>query len=77
MPRRIQKSKLLPSTHGMNRSAAPFAPDLALSTGKQIVWAQLRDRIVSALEQHPEAREALVEKLVEDLGLTPETRIQS
>jgi hypothetical protein len=60
----------------MNQNATPLATDMIVTTGKQIVWSQLRDRIVLALESYPEAREALVEKLIEDLGLTPETRIQ-
>lgn len=60
----------------VSRSTVPFAADLTPTGGKQIVWAQLRDRIVSTLERFPEARDALVEKLAEDLGLTLETRIQ-
>ncbi len=76
MARTSRKSKKATDVHLMNRNAASFATDLTATSGKQIVWSQLRDRIVVALEQHPEAREALVRKLIEDLGLVPETRIQ-
>lgn len=76
MPRLIRKAKKAGDAHLMNRNAASFATDLTVTSGKQIVWSQLRDHIVGALEKYPEAREALVEKLIADLGLTPETRIQ-
>jgi hypothetical protein len=76
MARLTRKSKKSQDAHLMSQNAASFATDLTVTSGKQIVWSQLRDRIVVALENYPEAREALVRKLMEDLGLTSETRIQ-
>lgn len=75
MARRTTKTSKF-GIHSMSSSQVPFSAALTESKGKQIVWSQLRDRIVSALERFPEAREELVAKLSEDLGLSPETRIQ-
>lgn len=76
MTRKTRTKKGSQAWHDMKRGQTLFAVEAKTARGRDVVWSQLRDRIVSALEAYPEAREALVRKLVEDLGLNEETRIQ-
>jgi hypothetical protein len=76
MPRKRKQDNPIVRPYSLTAKSVPFGVSAVEVTGDTIRWSQLRQRIAAALEAFPEAREALVESLSQDLGLQDETRIE-
>ncbi len=76
MPRKLNQDNLHVRSYTLTTKPVSFGESAMENSGDAILWSQLRERIAAALEAFPEAREALVERLSQDLGLDDETRIE-
>lgn len=69
----------LPRTwHSSSYAAEPIALPVqtASKSTNRVRWSELRHYLLAALQDYPETREKLADKLAGELGLTDSTEIQ-